>query len=838
MQQVVKVWRKGDGLLGIVLVKGILFLFFMLMPWCRESFGQAGRKGTVEYFSIDRVKLLEGPFLEAQQVDRSYLLLLEAKRLLAPYWRESGLPVRVPSYGNWENSGLDGHLLGHYLSALSYMYASTGEERMKDSLQFVLRELQLCANAGGDGYIGGIPGGRKMWEEIRQGKIVANGFSLNSKWVPLYNVHKLLAGLWDAYKVGGEDLALTLLKNWVDWFDGLTRGLSEEQVQEILKSEHGGINEVFARLFELTGEVKYLEWAVRWSDRRILNPLLQQKDQLTGLHANTQIPKVVGYQVIGRAQENEGWRKAADFFWHQVVYGRSISIGGNSVREHFHSRNSFREMLTSREGPETCNSYNMLRLTRELFLENPRGEWMDYYERTLWNHILSSQHPQGGFVYFTPIRPGHYRVYSLPQEGFWCCVGTGLENHARYGESIYAKKGNDLLVNLYVASQLDWKERRGKVKMETDLSDSGKVQILLEEVASSSFSIFLRIPDWSVAEGFQVRVNGKLVKGEVLTIPGYLQIFRKWKKGDQITVQQKLKFRLHPMPDGSGWTSLSYGPWILAASLGTMDTAELFADGGRMSHIASGKLHPLQQVPVVVKKETGTKGVQGEGKIPLGELEIPGVWRKDSIGWLMDSEEQFIRFRDSGKVKLRPFFQMHGQRYALYFPWLEKKRVDSTLLSWGTAGKWMEKIEELTIDRVYAGEQQPEQEHQVQGKQMVSGVFAERRYRSAGDWFSYRLTAPGKERKMQVFLTGIQEGVALPEVLVSGQKLRVVKQGEWPEEGVWWALFDLIMDQSSTAVLTHETNIELKISAAVEQGTGKILSVQLIKSTEDKRGEN
>jgi DUF1680 family protein len=298
-----------------------------------------------------------------------------------------------------------------------------------------------------------------LWEEIKRA-ISAGSFDLNGKWVPLYNIHKTYNGLLDAYIHVGSEQARDMLVKYTDWMLDITAGLSDEQMQEMLKSEHGGLNEVFAAVYEITGDKKYLQLAHRFSHQKILRPLIQEKDSLTGLHANTQIPKVIGYKRIADNENDADWDRAARFFWKTVTENRSVCIGGNSVREHFNPPDDFGAMIEDVQGPETCNTYNMLRLTKMLYKSTPEVYLMDYYEKALFNHILSSEEPErGGFVYFTPMRPGHYRVYSQPEKSFWCCVGTGLENHAKYGELIYAHDKDALYVNLFIPSRLTWEEK-------------------------------------------------------------------------------------------------------------------------------------------------------------------------------------------------------------------------------------------------------------------------------------------------------------------------------------------------------------------------------------------
>ena len=329
-----------------------------LLLFCFLLAGKAQTRQAVSYFPLQDIKLLESPFLQAQQTDLHYIMAMNPDRLLAPFLREAGLAPKAPSYTNWENTGLDGHIGGHYISALSMMYAATGDTTVYNRLNYMLNELHRAQQAVGNGFIGGTPGSLQLWKEIKEGSIRPESFSLNGKWVPLYNIHKTYAGLRDAYLYAGSDLARQMLIALTDWMAGITSGLTEQQMQDMLRSEHGGLNEIFADVADITGDKKYLELARRFSHKTLLEPLIGGEDHLTGMHANTQIPKVIGYKRIADLTQNDAWDQAARFFWNTVVNHRSVCIGGNSVREHFHPADNFTSMLNDVQGPETCNTYN------------------------------------------------------------------------------------------------------------------------------------------------------------------------------------------------------------------------------------------------------------------------------------------------------------------------------------------------------------------------------------------------------------------------------------------------------------------------------------------------
>ncbi len=730
---------------------GIVIICLVALP----VFSQPGQ---VQSFPLSAVRLQESPFRQAQQVDMRYILALDPDRLLAPYLREAGIAHTAQPYGNWENTGLDGHIGGHYLTALSLMYASTGNNELLQRLNYMVDQLEACQQKNGNGYVGGIPGGQAMWQEVARGTIKAENFSLNGKWVPWYNIHKLYAGLRDAYLVAGNTKAKAMLIELSDWCHTLVANLSDAQVQDMLRSEHGGMNEVFADLAQITGDKKYLALARRFSDQSILTPLLAGKDELTGLHANTQIPKVIGYQRVAEIANDKEWANASAFFFETVVKNRTISIGGNSVREHFHPVTDFLPMLESREGPETCNTYNMLKLSKMLFEGSMNTAYVDYYERALYNHILSSQHPEkGGFVYFTPIRPRHYRVYSQPDQSFWCCVGSGLENHAKYGELIYAHKQNDLFVNLFIASTLEWKERGLSVVQNTSFPFEESSSLKLTMQQPQTFTMHIRQPGWLKDKQLNISVNGKRINVKTAT-GGYVAIARKWKSGDEVSISLPMQSKAEPLPDGSGWVSFVHGPIVLAAATDKTHLHGLQADDSRMGHIASDKLYPIHEAPVLVSSAQNLasmlKPVEGKPlTFTLAGQVLP---------------EQFAG------IELVPFFKVHDARYMLYWPVAKPNSLAQVRQNLQQKEKESLLLEASTVDQVTPGEQQPESDHGYQGENTESGVHRERHWRHATGWFSYNLKNTGKvAKKLRITYFGLDNGRTF-DIFINEHKLATV----------------------------------------------------------------
>lgn len=726
-----------------------------------------------ELFPLSDVRLTPGPFLDAQTTDLNYLMAMEPDRLLAPFLREAGLAPRKPGYGNWESSGLDGHMGGHYLSALAMMHASTGDGEVLRRLNYFVAELKRAQQANGDGYLGGIPGGRQVWRDIAAGKLEADNFSVNGKWVPWYNLHKVYAGLRDAYRYAGNEDARAMLIQLSDWALGLSARLSDEQMQRMLRSEHGGMNEIFADVAAMTGERKYLDLALRFSHQAILAPLAKGEDRLTGLHANTQIPKVIGFKRIADLASKRGFTleqradldHAAQFFWQTVVEHRTVAIGGNSVKEHFHDRQDFGPTIDEVEGPETCNTYNMLKLTQMLFQSEQKGSYGDYYERALYNHILASQRPGGGFVYFTPMRPNHYRVYSQVDQGMWCCVGSGIESHAKYGEFIYAHEGDALFVNLFIPSTLHWRARGVKLTQSTSFPDTDSTRLTVEE--GGTFTMKIRYPAWVAPGSMRIAVNGKAVPVDGRP-GGYASLTRAWKKGDRVDVRLPMSTRLERMPDQSNYYAVLHGPVVLAARTRLFGDEKLnfLADDSRMGHIASGQICPLEAAPLFVSDTQDFirrfKPVKGK---PL-TFTAPGL----------------VHGADGAKTEFIPFFRLHESRYTMY--WQHATPAGLRQIQEANAAREAERLalDARTVDQVAPGEQQPEADHFYQGEGGEAGISHGRHWRRASKWFSYELKDPRREAKLLRLSFAKADAGRQFDILVNGELIAsVTLDGDSPD---------------------------------------------------------
>lgn len=724
-----------------------LLLFFFLLT------GKAQTRQEVSYFPLQDVKLLESPFLQAQRTDLHYIMAMNPDKLLAPFLREAGLTPKAPSYTNWENTGLDGHIGGHYISALSMMYAATGDTTVYNRLNYMLDELYRAQQVVGTGFIGGTPGSLQLWKEIKEGNIHAGSFNLNGKWVPLYNIHKTYAGLRDAYLYAGSDLARQMLIALTDWMADITSGLTDEQMQDMLRSEHGGLNETFADVADITGDKKYLELARKFSHKTLLEPLTKDEDCLTGMHANTQIPKVIGYKRIADLTQDHDWDHAARFFWNTVVKHRSVCIGGNSVREHFHPADNFTSMLNDVQGPETCNTYNMLRLTKMLFQSSPDSRFADYYERALYNHILASQQPaKGGFVYFTPMRSGHYRVYSQPETSMWCCVGSGLENHTKYGEFIYAHTEDTLYINLFIPSRLTWKEKNLVLAQESRFPDEEQIRFRVEKSTKKAFSFKFRYPAW--AKGASVSVNGKVQ--DITAQPGeYLTIHRKWKAGDEITLNLPMQVTLEQIPDQEQFYAFMYGPVVLANPTGTENMDGLYADDSRGGHIAHGKQVSLEKIPMLIGSSESLS--QAVRKTDDKQLSF------NYTGSVYPAQKEAL--------KLIPFFRLHDSRYAIYFHQVTQTEAESIRKEMELKERKAMELANQTVDIIFPGEQQPESDHGIQYEQAEAGTNKDRHFRRAKSWFSYNLKV--KEEAGRLMIVTRKEDKMKVTILLNNEKLTV-----------------------------------------------------------------
>lgn len=731
-------------------------IFFTLVSLTYQ--GHAQDKLYHNEFPLGDVTLLNGPFKHARDLNIQTLVKYDVDRLLAGYRKEAGLPEKAKSYSNWE--GLDGHVGGHYLSAMAMNYASTKNEECKRRLEYMITELKACQDANGKnnpdwavGYVGAIPNSKKIWSTLQKGDFDA----FRSAWVPWYNVHKMYAGLRDAWVYAGDEAAKSIFLKFCDWAINITASLTEAQRQFMLDTEHGGMNEIFADAYEMTGDEKYLIAAKRFSHKMLLDPMSEGKDNLDNKHANTQVPKAIGFERIGEVSNDAKYAKAGDFFWKTVTTSRSLAFGGNSRREFFPGTNAYIDFINDVEGPESCNSYNMLKLTEDLFRNNLSAKYADYYERTLYNHILSTQHPvNGGYVYFTPARPRHYRVYSSPNEGMWCCVGSGMENHGKYNEFIYTHSKDSLFLNLFIASELNWKEKGIKLKQQTQFPFEQGTKLTVTE-GSSRFKLLMRYPSWVKEGALKISVNGKAVS-YTANPSSYVAIERVWKKGDVVQVALPMHSTIERLPNVPEYIAIMHGPILLCAKTGTEDLKGLVADDSRWGHIASGEKLPVDKAPIII--EDNIASITNKLKPVSGK---PLTFTVSQI-----------KMVNTIDVVFEPFFKIHDARYMMYWMALSNKQYKTYVDSIAVLENQKLELQKRTIDFVAPGEQQPEADHAMQKQASNTGNNFDEFWRDArsGGFFSYKLSTNNETGlSLIVRYWGAESGNRKFDIYVDDQKL-------------------------------------------------------------------
>ena len=682
-------------------------------------------------FPLGDITLLDGPLKHARDLNVQVLLKYDCDRMLAPYRKEAGLQPRKPSYPNWD--GLDGHVGGHYLSALA-INAATGNEECRKRMEYMISELQLVLDANNQrpeawchNYIGGVPNSAKMWTAFSKGDFGP----YFGTWAPFYNIHKMYAGLRDAWLYCGNEQAKNLFLKFCDWAVDITRDLNDEQMEKMLGNEHGGMNEVLADAYAITGEQKYLDCARRFSHRMLLVPLENGKDCLDNMHANTQIPKVIGYQRIAELAHDVQYHNASEYFWEIVTRQRSLALGGNSRREHFPTKETCIDYINDIDGPESCNTYNMLKLTEDLNRVKPNGMYGDFYETAMFNHILSAQHPQhGGYVYFTSARPRHYRNYSAPNEAMWCCVGTGMEDHGKYGQFVWTHdkgvKAEDdaLYVNLFVASELNWKDRKMVIRQQTAFpyAESSVVEVAK---GKGTFILKVRKPSW--CDNFTV--TGVGFDADSYEENGFVCIKRKWKKGDQVKISMPMHAYIKPMINVPQYVAIMYGPILLGMKTGTEDMRSLIADDSRFGQYAGGKKLALDKAPILLPKHLDD--------IAKDLKPIPGKPLHFKLATHMENAIE---------GELQPFFEIHDSRYMMYWLALGENEYKAYMQKLADEENARQALEARTVDKVSPGEQQPETDHLMEtddsDKGNTEGVF----FRDAkdGHYFSYLMQTKGE----------------------------------------------------------------------------------------------
>jgi hypothetical protein len=695
-------------------------------------------------FAPGEVRLLDGPFRDAQERNRKVLLALDPDRLLHMFRILAGRPSSAQPYGGWEapECELRGHALGHYLTACALMHAATGDAELKRRVDAIVAELAACQAA--------LPskGFREGYLSAYSEEFFDRVYARKGVWAPYYTLHKIMAGLLDAHRLCGNAQALGAAVKLAGWIRVRADLAGPDAQQAMLDSEFGGMNEVLANLHALTGDPAHLDLARAFDHRKVFDPLAAGEDRLDGLHANTQIPKFVGAAREFELTGDDAYRRVASLAWERVALRRSYAVGGHSDREHFFPVDRFHEHL-SPETCETCNTYNMLKLTRHLFAWGPDARLMDFHERALVNHILAAQDPKTGmFVYFLSLKPGHYKNYSLPEDSFWCCFGTGMENPGRYGDSIWFRDASSLFLNFPIASELTWREKGIVVRIDSRYPEEGSARLAFRCEKPVRLALKLRWPSWAVP-AMTVAVNGQ--PHRVDGAPGsYVTVDREWKSGDRVSIGLPMSLRVEPLPGTNDRVALAYGPMVLAGRLGTEGMPDVY-----VRKQLDQKNVPSPEVPVLVAARDDL--LRHVDPVP-GE---PLTFRTKGVG-------------KPGDVTLVPIHRLHHERYSVYWEILDGVAWMRREAARAAAERERRAIEARITDEFNPGEPQSETDHEFRGERTRTGTHQERKWRDAydGGWFEFHMKADrGRPATLVCTYWGGDGGAREFDILVDGEKV-------------------------------------------------------------------
>ena len=657
-------------------------------------------------FDLKQVRLLQGPMKDLLERNRTYLLSLSVDRLVHNFRINAGLQSNAVPLGGWEapTCELRGHFTGHYLSACALMYSATGDEAIKGKANQVVEDLAKCQQAlGTSGYLSAYP--EELIDRVETGKRV---------WAPYYTLHKIMAGLFDMYALCSNMQAIDVVTSMAAWVKKRTDRLDKKHMQDMLKVEFGGMAEVLADLYGVTGDPAHLALARRFEKRSFLDPLIARKDQLKGLHVNTHIPQAIGAARAYELTGEQPYYEAASYFWNQVVSARSYATGGTSNYEYWREEPYHLSDQLGQETHENCCTYNMLRLTEHLFSWSADARFIDYYERALFSGILPTHHPEvgGAIMYYVPLKSGLFKMFGVPDSSYFCCNGSGIESFAKLNNSIYHKDDKGVFVNLFVASEADWRERGVTIRQETRFPEQQGTRIVLKARSPSEFTLYVRIPSWTTKK-FAVKLNGKAQEA-VPTPAGYVELHRTWRNGDIVDVALPMELKISRFPDDSTLGAILYGPVVLAGALGKeamtkeMEKGLGWSDVDRM--VSQGA---AAKVPSFVA--------------PYAD---PSIWIKPVKGKALT-----FRTVDAGKpndVTLIPFYETFGQRYAVYWNIYGPKE-------WEALQDSRPQLTPGVVDRVIVGDRQSDRDHNFQAWRFETGERLGKKWVKSPQWFRYDL---------------------------------------------------------------------------------------------------
>lgn len=732
-----------------------IFLFVILLNLsCNNDTNKFSAKSTCKVlpFELKDVTLLDGPFKHATELNIKSLLNYEPDRFLSKFRSTAGLKPKAESYEGWEAETLAGHSLGHYLSGCALMYQTTHDNRFLERVTYVVDELEECQNTDSSGYIGALLDVRNTLEnEVAKGNIRSQGFDLNGIWAPFYTQHKILSGLRDAYKLCDIKKALDIEIRFANWIGSIVENLNSEQIQDMLRCEHGGMNEVMIDLYVDTGDKKYLNLSKVFYHKVILDSLTMGYDILPDKHGNTQIPKLIGlarrYEITGDSNN----RKAAEFFWDRVVNHHSYVTGGHGNHEYFGQPDHLRNRLSD-ETTETCNVYNILKLSKHLFQWHPTAEIADFYERALFNHILPSQQPENGrVVYNLSLEMGGYKDFQDP-EWFTCCIGTGMENHSKYGRNIFFKNENEFYVSQFIAAKVNWREKDIIITQKTGYPQEQGTTIEISQANNQEFTLYIRYPNWA-EKGVSISIYGE--QQEIDQKSGnFIAIERTWNSGDEIKVSIPFSLRLEQMPDDENRVAIMYGPLVLAGDLGPVD------DPHAIDH---------NYVPFLFTED-----------------QSPDHWLNpvDNVVNTFEIAENVAR---PHSFILKPFYSIYDRRYSIYWDLYDEARWNQYQIDYKAEQERLKDLKKRTIDFFQPGDSLSEIKHNLKGERIRAMDFRHKRARVAdrGGWLSFELK-PKLDKAMALVINywGGFTGSKTFDILVNGKRIATenisgLKDGEF-----------------------------------------------------------
>lgn len=652
-------------------------------------------------FDLKAVRIKDGIYKHTFDLNYQYLLHFNTQQLLYNFRANAGIKNKVAPLRGWEapDCELRGHFTGHFLSALSLEYSSTGDERLKHKADTLVRGLaEVQQRLGQTGYLSAFP--LSFLDRLERGEQV---------WAPYYTLHKILAGLLDCYQYLGNRQALDIAKRMGHWLYERNRGFAHDKMQSILRTEFGGIGESLWVLYDLTKDEQYRQAANLFRDERVLTPLYNHQDRLRGLHVNTQLPKILAqaraYEIMGDPRD----RSMAEYAWHEIVNARTYVTGGCSNYEYFRSDPYELADITGPNDHENCVTHNLLKLTSHLFSWDPRPEYADYYERALMNGILGTQHPRqaGTAQYYVAQRPGTFREFCQPAWSYVCCTGTGIESYSKFGDNIYFHSDSVLWINQYIASTLDWHERGLRLDQQTSYPRFDDIHFTLHLAQPTMLEVRFRIPSWA-DHSATVCLNGQLLEA-VGTAGSYYSLRRTWRDGDKVDLNIPRGFHTWAMPDNPNRVAILYGPVVMAVSLGVQDMSDdaRWGMGGDI-----GNEHHYGHVADVSAIVTAESDWLKHFHLAPGGHRL--TFHSDSIA-------------QPQPITLKPFYDLWGERYSLY--------VDvHTPKGWQQFNERYRTFGNGVYDRIDLGDKVSMYDHNFQAYSLDSGQTDGRYYvQSKGD---------------------------------------------------------------------------------------------------------